>query len=184
MRRLIRHSFWIALSIAATLVSSACKREESPAPQSEAAPQETAAPVLVSTINAADPRAKAQLVRGFHDVEAGAWRWTMGKFSAVLRTPTGSARNGASLQFKFTIPAVSIERLKSITLRAAVNGFALPAQTYTEQGSFLYSQDVPASALAADAVTVDFMLDKFMPPTSRDARELGVIAQRIGLVAR
>ena len=181
MRGLIRFAPSFALFIAA-LLSVACRSKENEAPQAQAAAAEPDAPVLVSTIEVADPRAKIQLVRGFHDVEAGAWRWTMSKFSVVLRPPTGAAQKGATLQFKFTIPPVSIHRLKSITLRAAVNGFALPPETYTQSGNFVYSRDVPAGALAGDAVPVDFTLDKFIPPGSQDARELGVVAQTVGLI--
>lgn len=179
MRGLSRLTAMLALAVALVVVESGCKRENKPAPA--VVEQQTGAPVLVSTIHVADPRSKPQLVRGFHDVEADAWRWTMQKFSVVLRTPAGATQKGATLDFKFAIPAVSIARLKSLTLRGTVNGFALPPETYMQAGQFTYSQDVPPAALAGAAVTVDFALDKAMPPSSQDARQLGVIAQTVGL---
>lgn len=135
---------------------------------------------LTSMIAVADPRAAAQLIRGFHKVEDGAWRWTEGKFAVTLRTPAGAARKGAWLQLDFAIPQVSIDRLKSQTLSAVVNAYATAPETYTKAGSYTYKREIPASAMVGDAVTAEFTVDKALPPSAADWRELGVIVTSVG----
>ncbi len=143
-----------------------------------------AGPTLASVVNMADARASVQLLKGFHDVEGNAWRWTMGKFSVTLRPPLNAPRKGATLVVKMNIPEAIMGQVKSTTLTANVNGAAIAGETYTKAGEYTYSKDVPASALGADAVTVDFALDKFLPPGAADQRELGVVVSSIGFEAK
>ncbi len=135
-------------------------------------------------VNAADPRAAFQLTRGFHTVEQNAWRWTTGSFAATLKPPAGAAQKGASLQLKFVVPGVVISKLKSMTLTATVNGQKLPPETYTTEGEYTFSRDVPASALQQEAVNVEFNLDKFLPASPEDQRDLGVIMTMVGFEAK
>ena len=139
---------------------------------------------LASVVHVADPRASVQLIKGFHDVEQNAWRWTMGKFSVTLRPPKGAAERGAALQLKFTVPDPVLEKVKSVTLTANVNGTPVEGETYSKPGEYTYARDVPASALNAEAVTVNFALDKFLTPGSVDQRELGVVVASVGLEAK
>ncbi len=143
-----------------------------------------AGPTLASVVNMADARASVQLLKGFHDVEGNAWRWTMGKFSVTLRPPLNASQKGATLVVKMSIPEAIMGQVKSTTLTANVNGAAIAGETYTKAGEYTYSRDVPASALSADAVTVDFALDKFLPPGVADQRELGVVVSSIGFEAK
>ena len=141
-------------------------------------------PALASIIHVADPRASVQLIKGFHEVEQGAWRWTMGSFAVTLRVPRGGAEKGATLQLKFSLPDTVLQRLKTVTIVANVNGAVLPPQTFSEAGDFVYAQPVPAQALNREAVSVEFTLGKFLPAGSVDQRELGVVVSTIGLEAR
>ncbi len=143
-----------------------------------------AGPSLASVVNMADARASVQLLKGFHDVEGNAWRWTMGKFSVTLRPPLNAPQKGATLVVKMNIPEAIMGQVKSTTLTANVNGAAIASETYTKAGDYTYSKDVPASALGADAVTVEFALDKFLPPGAADQRELGVVVSSIGFEAK
>ena len=129
----------------------------------------------------ADARSSQQLLKGWHNVEQNAWRWTEGKFSVLLRAPRSAATEGAVLQFKFAMPDAVIGKLKKVTLSAKVNNTALEPETFTQAGEFTYSRQVPAQALKGDSVQVDFALDQFLPPGTVDARELGVIAMMVGL---
>ena len=43
---------------------------------------------------------------------------------------------------------------------------------------------MPAIALPTTAVNVDFMLDKALPPSPADNRELGVIVSSVGFEAK
>jgi hypothetical protein len=143
--------------------------------------EETGAPTLASTVHMGDPRAVMQLARGFHDIEAHAWRWTMRQFSVYLRPPRGSAQKGAVLTVNLTLPPALIETQKTISLSASVNGNKLGTETWAMPGNYIYKCDVPATVLTGDAVRVDFELDKALPPNEKDGRELGVVVSRVGL---
>lgn len=138
-------------------------------------------PTLATIVHVADPQAAAQLLNGFYGVEQNSWRWTAGKFSVVLRPPRTAAAKGATLQLKFTVPEVVIAKLKALSLSASVNGTPLRPESYTLPGEFTYSRDVPAGLLAGESAKVDFSLDKTMPPTAGDQRELGVVVTTVGL---
>ena len=176
MRRLIGVLCLCALGFA----FPACKRREKARVQTV---EETSIG-LASTVSMADPKQAAQLAKGFYDIEQNAWRWTMGHFSVVLRPPAGAAQKGATLVVHFAVPGSITERLKQVALSATVNGTALPAETYSKEGEQVYAKDVPASALAGDAVTVNFSLDKFVPAGTIDQRELGIVVTSIGLEAK
>ena len=65
---------------------------------------------LAAVVNMADPKSSVQLLKGFHDVEQNAWRWTMGKFSVTLRPPLNAPQKGATLVVKLSIPDASWTR--------------------------------------------------------------------------
>jgi hypothetical protein len=139
---------------------------------------------LWSVVNVADPNASSQLVKGFYEVEQNSWRWTMSKFSVVLRSPLGSSRNGAKLFLEYVVPDPVLKKLKSVTLSARIGAIQLAPQTVSTSGERRYARDVPASAFADDSVTVEFSLDKWLPSGAVDQREWGVIVTSMGLEAR
>jgi len=141
---------------------------------------------LASMIHTADPRASTQLLRGFHDIEQGAWRWSMGKFSVTLKPPAGGAKNGARIEVKLSVPDPVIQKLQAVTLSASVNGVAIGSETFSKAGDFTFSKEIAAStgAMAQDAVTVDFTLDKFLAAGTVEQRELGVVVSSIGLLSK
>jgi len=135
-------------------------------------------------IEMGDPKREKQLVNGFYAIEANSWRWTAKDFTVTLRPPAGSAVQGATLNFALSIPQVTVDKLKSITLSAFVNGTALAPETYTHGGQYEYKRGVPPDLLKGRAVRVEFHLDKSMPPADGDARELGVVARSVGLESK
>lgn len=139
---------------------------------------------ILSVIHASDARAAVQLLRGFHQLENNAWRWTAGEFAVALKPPGAAAKNGARLVLKFTAPETVLAQLKAITISAKVNGTPLPSKTFTQPGEQTYDQEVPAAALDADSVTVTFKLDKFIPASDSDQRDLGVIMTLVGFEAK
>src|SRR3981081_2098644 len=72
---------------------------------------EAGAKKMVSVVHMGDPRMAPQLLRGFHGVEAAAWRWTERQFSIVLRVPDGAAQKGGKLTIGLTGPPISIKKL-------------------------------------------------------------------------
>jgi hypothetical protein len=161
---------FIMLSITLSLATMGCKNRKV---KVQATDEE--APRMASAVSMGDPKADTQLAAGLYGVEAGAWRWTAKQFTVVLRPPSGSAQKGAKLELKLTVPPVVIEKLKAISLSAKANGSALTPETYTQTGDYVYTRDVPASALTGESVHIEFQLDKAMPPSGSDMRELGII---------
>ncbi len=165
-----------AAAILLTLaVAPGCKRHRPVVQTTEEAP------MLASVIATADPNVARQLVNGFYGVEQNSWRWTAGRFSVVLRPPAAASANGATIQLKLAIPDVVIAKLKALSLSAYVNGTPLAPESYTQAGQFTYTRDVPANLLSGDVARVDFSVDKTLPPSPSDQRELGVIVSMIGL---
>ncbi len=141
-------------------------------------------PKMQSVLNMGDPKVEPQLVKGFHGVEAAAWRWTEKQFTVALRPPFGAGQKGAKLTVKLTIPPVTIEKLKNVSLSATAQGSALPPETYTTAGDYFYVREIPASLLTGDSLRVDFQLDKAIAPSTADIRELGIIVLNIGLESK
>jgi hypothetical protein len=96
----------------------------------------------------------------------------------------GAAQKGATLQLRLTVPAVVIEKLTTITLSATIGGSALPPETYTQPGDYTYTREVAPALLAGESVRVDFQLDKSMPPSGADLRDLGVVVLSAGLQSK
>ncbi|HVW86752.1 MAG TPA: hypothetical protein VHB50_18835 [Bryobacteraceae bacterium] len=179
----MRNRSGCAVALAVLLLSSgACRgkhhRTTVQNDESEGGPQ------IAAVVRTNDPATSAQLLSGFYGVEGGAWRWTAGKFSVLLRSPLGGAQRGATLHFAFTIPDVAIEKLKTITLTASAGGTKLKSESYSKPGPYTFTADVPARMLAADSIRVDFELDKSIPAGAVDQRELGVIAAAISIEAQ
>ncbi|SPE35219.1 conserved exported hypothetical protein [Candidatus Sulfopaludibacter sp. SbA3] len=142
------------------------------------------APRLASTVPMGDPKLETQLASGFYGIEGNAWRWAARQFTVVLRPPFGASQRGGALQLNLTVPQVIIDKLKNISLTAAIDGSPLAPETYTQAGPYTYKRDLPANLLTADSVKVEFQLDKAMPPTDQDKRELGVVVNSVSLVAK
>jgi hypothetical protein len=181
---LAKQKFLLATGLVAVIVfTSACRGKHSRLAVENEEPPE-AAPRMAATLKMNDPAAPAQLVKGIYGLEGGAWRWTAGHFSILLRSPLSAAQHGATLTFGFTIPDVVTQKLGSLALTASVGPAKLKSETYSKPGPYTFTADVPAELLTKDSVTVDFALDKSIPAGSMDQRELGVIATSAGLESK
>lgn len=136
---------------------------------------------MASVIRIADASTSDQLIRGFHDLERNAWRWTAARFTAALPAQPSASQNGARLVLKFIIPDIAFSKLNGVSLAAKVGDASIAPERFTTPGEHEYRRDVPASALQKDMVNVDFSLDKSLPPSAADTRELGVIVTSIAL---
>jgi hypothetical protein len=167
------------VALAAVLLAApGCKRNRSAAPSAQEAKR------IPISVTMGDPRSAQQLVSGFYDIEDNAWRWTSKQFVVELGTPAGAAGRGATLEFRFAVPAVVIEKNQSVTLSAAVDGNVLPPETYTKAGDYTYKQDVPPALLGRESVKVSFEVDKPITPGGADERVLGVIATSAALMRK
>jgi len=153
------------LLLAITLASAACKKQNAEATH------------MQSMLSMSDAKIEPQLVKGFHGIEAGAWRWTEKQFTVVLRPPFGAGQKGAKLSVNLTAP-------QAVSLSATAAGSALPPETYTTPGKYSYVRQIPASLLTGDSLRVDFHLDKAIVPNGGDVRELGIIVASVGLESK
>lgn len=153
----------------------ACRREPVAVKTIEEAPR------LPSAVLAGEPQAASQWAAGFYQIEDGAWRWTGRQFAVVLGTPPGAAQRGATLSLRVTVPPVVIQKLTATTLSASINGSELAPETYTKAGDYTYQREIAPSVLAADSARINFHLDRAIPPSGGDARELGIIVLRASL---
>jgi len=178
-RRAVARVCGMLVLTALVLVPAACKRKKV---RVGATDEET--PRMQSVLNLGDPKVEPQLITGFHGIENAAWRWTAKQFTVVLKPPFGSGQKGAKLTVKLTVPAVTIQNLKNVSLSANAGGISLPPETYTTAGDYFYVREIPASVLTGDSLRVDFQLDKAMAPSGADIRELGIIVLSIGLESK
>ena len=116
----------------------------------------------------ANPWMEAALEEGWHEMEAGAWRWTRRAFSVSLR-PTGSA---GVLNFRFTLPDAILQAVGPLRLRAEVNGVLLKECKYDSAGEQHYMQPILPAPVASGWISIRFELNKGL--ASPDGRELGV----------
>lgn len=174
MRRLV------LVALAALALTAACKRRDRLLVQAT----EEESQGMASVVRVADPRLAPQLTSGFYDVEQGSWRWTKSKFAVTLRPPAGAALKGARLELKFNLPEPVTARVGTVNLTAVIGGTTLPPETFSKPGDATYAREVPANLLGANAVKVEFALDKFLPPSASDQRELGIIVTSAGLEAK
>jgi hypothetical protein len=177
VRRLRLRYFAGSLAALIWLATPACKSPKRPL-------QRTDEPIFSSVASAGDPREALQFRKGFYAVEANSWRWTSKHFEVALSPPHHQPGKDVQLVLRFTIPEVILKSLQSIRLSAAINGVQLPPQEYAKFGDYAYVRDVPASQLTGDRVLVDFDLDKALPPTAADNRELGIIVTQVGLIPK
>ncbi len=163
----------LGLALCLLLALAACREPDTVPVETSDMPAEAR---LSPTVYVSDPVSEGQLKSGFHSVEQNAWRWTEKQFSVVLGVPEGADQSGAVLEFQLAVPDAVIQKLQSVTLSATVGGVSLAPETYSRAGEYVYTRQIPPAALAGDAVTIEFALDRAIPAGETDRRELGVIA--------
>jgi len=172
MRRLIA-----TLALLALLAGGSCKTRK---PKSEVLVDDNEA-IVSEVVPANDSRVTSQLASGFYELESGTWRWTMPKFAVRFRVPAGAKEKGAVLKADLVFPEVIFKSTGPIQLTATAGDKALGAQALAQVGDHSVSFPIPADVLTTETITVDFKLDKSLPPGTVDPRELGLIFIKSGL---
>jgi 4-amino-4-deoxy-L-arabinose transferase-like glycosyltransferase len=130
-------------------------------------------------IDMGDPRFESRLT-GFYPPEEGSFRWTSREFSTRLDVP-GLDTIGGQLRVQIYIPENVIQKLGSITLQASIAGHALAPQTWSEPGRYLYRRELDANMFAPGSLQINFRLNKSIPSSAQDKRELGIVVQAISI---
>ena len=119
------------------------------------------------------PTAKVELLNGWHAAEYGAWHWSERRFSVRLRTRTGVTP--CRLRFSFSLPEILLSDTPSISVRASVNGVALPPVSYCFPGGNLYVQSLPEGCIQeGEDVVIEFEVDRSVTGVGGDERELAL----------
>jgi len=176
VRRLIAGSL-LALGAGAL---AGCHRDQIIRPE----PTEEGSVGLSPSIYMGDPRSTVQLVRGFHQIEENAWRWTMGRFTLIFRRPDTPAGKRTVLVLRGNVPDSLLKKVGPVTLTALLGPDPVGQITISKPGPVTLEADVPNSLLTGETVTFDFVLDKFAPPGLLDPRELGIIVISASLESR
>ena len=118
-------------------------------------------------------------LEGFYPPEPGGWRWTKRQFAVIFAGP-GAAR----LILQVYIPDASIQKLGQVKLTARLGDHDLGSQTFRQPGQYTFERDVPAGWMKPGGNRFDFSLDKAVPPSAADERELGIVVASVGLEAK
>jgi hypothetical protein len=148
------------------------------APATGAQTQSPPASEMHTTIGAADTDFE-QRTSGFFALEEGRWRWARGEFRAQLDAPDGYGGT-PHVVLHFSVPNTPPISRDSVTVRAWVNGTALPSRMF---GAGTQVYNVPVTSLEPRNNDVRFVVT---PPLSSpgDLRELGVVVTEIALALR
>ena len=134
----------------------------------------------------ADLKITKQLISGFYELSEDGWRWTAPTFSVALNPPNSGANQvlrPAKLTVELYFPQLEIDQLGPITLTAISDGQVFGTTTYTRGGSYLFAASVPAKALCTNVLPVTFQLNKFIPASKADPRDLGTVVTSIHLTS-
>lgn len=138
---------------------------------------------LSSTVATADNAAAGRL-EGFHQIENGGWRWTKKQFSITIDLPDPAGQTQGRLNMRLYVPDSSIQKLGAITLTARVGNHPLAPETFGRGGQFSMVRDLDVAWIKAGPNRIDFILDKALPPTASDGRELGIVVVSASLEMR
>lgn len=112
---------------------------------------------------------------GLYALEESRFRWTKRKFAITFAELNPASAGAARLVLSLYIPESAIRKLGPIRLTARFGDHVLAPATYRQPGSFTFERELTAQWLASGPNRFEFALDKSIPPTSTDPRELGII---------
>lgn len=143
-------------------------------------------PEPVSTLNVGDPSVAKQLLYGFYEISDNRWRWTAPLCVVALKPPVFAVADGipsprVQLIVNLYFPQPEIDQLGPITLTAGNVCGEFGRCTYKQGGTHVFVADVPRSVLCTNLLPVTLSLDKHLPPSRSDSRDLGMVMNSISL---
>jgi hypothetical protein len=131
-------------------------------------------------VKTGDLRNKPQLISGWYSVEDGAWRWMMKRSEVVLRT-LEDPRLTFAMQLYFP-PGYMQHAGGPVTVSVRMNGKPLTTQSYAAPGSYRLEAMVPPGLASFPTSTVNIRLNRTLPPSGGEQRDLGAIVTELGFV--
>lgn len=114
-------------------------------------------------------------LEGFYELENGTFRWTKRNFAVTFAKRDSSGGGVSRLILKVYVPDSTIQKLGPIRLTARLGDHVLVPATYRAVGTYTFERELQTEWLSANASRFEFSLDKSLPPTPADRRELGII---------
>lgn len=114
--------------------------------------------------------ADLELLSGWHEAEAGGWRWT----ERVFSIRTGPA---ASATLEVYLPPEVLSQIGPISMAIATETRTLAPAVFEQPGLHTITRALPPGS-----ETVTFALDKALPPDAGDRRERGLIVAAVTLL--
>ena len=134
-------------------------------------------------LHAGDLRARPQLLGRWFNIEDGGWRWMSKEAQAVLRTPEESPVSPVSFELGLYFPEDHMKRAGGpVTVSILLEDDLLVEETYREPGAHTILQPVTTGSLPHPATRVAIRLNRAVPPTGEEERELGAVVLGLGFV--
>ncbi len=132
----------------------------------------------LSYLHLGDLRARHQLLGRWYPIEDGSWRWMSKEAQAVLRTPEESP---VSFELRLYFPENHMKRVGgSVAVSVLLENELLVEKTYRAAGAYTIRQPVPAGSLPHPVTRITIRLDRAVPPTGEEQRELGAVVLGFG----
>jgi hypothetical protein len=120
-------------------------------------------------------------LEGFYALEQGRFRWTRQNFAVTFDKLNRPGAGTTRLALSLYIPESTIQKLGPLRLSARLGDHGLAAATYRQSGGYMFERDVPTEWLTDGPSRFEFALDKSIPPTAADQRELGIVVNDVQL---
>ena len=143
-----------------------------------AAPASGPAKPLYSYAQMNDLRVAPQLGMGFFAIEEGGWRWMAKEGRLMLKTPDAPK---TQFEVRLTLPKGQVSSLGAMTLSVLFNDKPFAETTYSADGDYTFTKDVPPGTLVQSPVQVTLRWNKARAPgLGGDARELAAVVVGVG----
>ena len=132
----------------------------------------------LSYLHLGDLRARPQLLGRWYPIEDGSWRWMGKQARAVLRTPQESP---VDFELRLFFPKNHPQRAGGpVTVSVLLENELLVEKTYRAAGVYTIRQPVPPGSLPHPVTRITIRLDRAVPATGEERRELGAVVLGFG----
>jgi hypothetical protein len=118
-------------------------------------------------------------LNGFYPPESAGFRWTKREFSA--RLSFSKSGGSAELVMHLYVPDSTIRQLGPVTLTTTINGHPLAPEKWSHAGQYVFRRELNAGVIVGGEAEINFSLDRVLPPSDSDHRELGIVVQDIAI---
>ena len=134
----------------------------------------------LSYLELGDLRSRPQLLSGWYSIEDGAWRWMAKEAEAVLLAPSGPL----TFEMLLFFPPDYMRRAGGpATVSVSLDDKPMYEKTYSQPGGHRVSSAIPQDLLASPATKVSIRVNRALPVTGSDQRQLAAVVERLGFVA-